>query len=145
MFHPDLVVTKSIEISASPDRVWKTLTDPDLIKEYLFGTETLTNWKVGSNIIFQGEYQGAAYMDKGIVLENILHQKIKYSYWSSFSGLQDLPENYAKITYNFESNSLGGTKFTWTQEGYSSMEGMEHSKNGMEDFLNTIKMIAEQK
>jgi uncharacterized protein YndB with AHSA1/START domain len=60
----DLKVSESVEINASPEKVWKVLTQPEFIKEYLFGTETITDWKVGSEVIFQGEYQGHKYKDK---------------------------------------------------------------------------------
>ncbi len=34
------------------------MTNPEKIKIYLFGTETGTDWKIGSSIIFKGEYDG---------------------------------------------------------------------------------------
>lgn len=43
--------------------------DPEKIKEYLFGTEVLTDWEMGSQIIFKGEYEGQQYEDKGNVIE----------------------------------------------------------------------------
>ena len=51
-----LIVSESIEIHEAPSKVWDALTNPEIIKKYLFGTETITDWKVGSEIIFQGEY-----------------------------------------------------------------------------------------
>ena len=41
----DLKSSSSVEINASPEKVWKVLTQPEFIKEYLFGTETITDWK----------------------------------------------------------------------------------------------------
>jgi len=49
----DLVVSESIDINAEPSKVWDALTDPAIIKKYLFGTETITDWMVGSEIIFR--------------------------------------------------------------------------------------------
>ena len=40
----DLVVSTCVEINAEPSKVWNVLTTPEIIKEYLFGTETITNW-----------------------------------------------------------------------------------------------------
>ena len=89
----NLIVSKSVDINAEPSTVWNALTNPDIIKEYLFGTETITDWKVGSEIIFQGEYKGHKYKDRGVVRENSLNKLLSYSYWSGFSGLEDKPEN----------------------------------------------------
>lgn len=139
----DLIVSHSVEIKAEPKQVWNALTNPEIIKEYLFGTETITDWKVGSEIIFQGEYEGHKYRDKGIVRENIPNQLLSYSYWSGFSGLEDKPENYSLITYTIEKNG-NSTKFTWTQKGFATEEGYQHSKSGMEAFLQQIKDIVER-
>lgn len=139
----DLVVSQSINVIASPEQVWDALTNPEIIKEYLFGTETITDWKVGSEVIFQGEYKGHKYCDKGIVRENIPLQLLSYSYWSGFSGLEDKPENYSLITYTVEKNG-NSTKFTWTQKGFATEQGYEHSKSGMEAFLQQIKDIIER-
>ena len=140
----DLTVSKSVEINAEPARVWNALTNPEIIKEYLFGTETITDWKVGSEIIFQGEYEGQKYRDKGVIKEIILNKVLSYSYWSGFSGLEDKPENYSLITYTLESSGNKKTKFTWTQKGYANEQSYEHSKNGMEEFLASIKAIIEK-
>src|ERR1700712_81221 len=98
-----LVVSQSIDITAPIEKVWVALTDPAIIAAYLFGTETITDWRPGSEIIFQGVYgenKEHSYRDKGIILENVLHKTISYSYWSGFSGTEDSPENYATITYS---------------------------------------------
>lgn len=64
----NLMVSKSIEINSAAENVWEVLTNPEKIKVYLFGTQTISDWKVGSPIIFQGEYEGHRYKDKGNVL-----------------------------------------------------------------------------
>jgi len=139
-----LRVSSSIEIHALPEKVWIILTQPKYIREYLYGTETLTDWEMGSPIIFQGVYNDIPYKDKGIVLDYIPFQKISYSYWSSFSGLEDIPENYSIITYSLYQLEGGRTRFNWTQEGYSSEEGRSHSELGMAGLLNSIKEITER-
>ncbi len=54
----NLKVSKSIEVNSNVKKVWDALTNPGKIKVYLFGTETITDWQIGSPIIFQGEYEG---------------------------------------------------------------------------------------
>ncbi len=39
----DLQVSESIVINADLAKVWDVLTNPEIIKEYLFGTETITD------------------------------------------------------------------------------------------------------
>ena len=143
----DLIVTGSTEVNADVSKVWKSLTNPAIIKEYLFGTETITDWKVGSEVIFQGvygEHGEHSYRDRGIVMENVLHERLSYTYWSGFSGLEDKPENYSLVTYTLVPLSNGHTEFTWTQEGYANQEGYEHAQSGMKAFLEQIKGIMER-
>lgn len=143
----NLVVSQSIDINASPAKVWDALTNPEIIKEYLFGTETVTDWKVGSEIIFQGAYgdnNEHSYRDRGVILENVPEKKLSYSYWSGFSGLEDKPENYATVTYTIDKKSDGVVTFTWEQKGFATEEGYQHSLNGMPAFLEQIKSIIER-
>ena len=48
----NLIAKQSITINAKAENVWEVLTNPEKIKIYLFGTETITDWKVGSSIIW---------------------------------------------------------------------------------------------
>ena len=56
----------TINIHTPVTEVWKALTEPALIKQYLFGTDTVTDWKKGSAIVYSGVYQGKSYQDKGL-------------------------------------------------------------------------------
>jgi len=55
-------------IHAPTSKVWDAITKPDLIKQYLFGTDVISDWKVGSPIIYKGEWEGKAFEDKGKIL-----------------------------------------------------------------------------
>ena len=140
----DLEVSQSIEVNKSVEKVWHALTTPALIKEYLFGTETVTDWKVGSPIVFQGEYEGHKYRDHGVILENVPNKKFAYSYWSGFSGTEDKPENYSTVIYTLESLSSDKTKFTWTQKGFATEQTYQHSLAGMTEFLKKVKEVMEK-
>src|SRR4051812_2931366 len=105
----------TVTINASSDKVWKALTDPAEIKKYFFGTNTKTDWQVGHPIIFEGEWQGKTYRDKGTILDFKPNKLIRYSYWSSMSGMEDKPENYVPVTYELDSHDTT-TKLTITQE-----------------------------
>ncbi|HHG85884.1 MAG TPA: SRPBCC domain-containing protein [Bacteroidetes bacterium] len=140
----ELSTAQSILITASPEAVWEVLTQPEQIAKYLFGTQTITDWKVGSTIVFQGEYNGQSYLDKGIVKENKLHERIVYAYWSGFSGLEDLPENYSTITYLIEKVADKQVNFTWQQQGFFSEEGLKHAASGLPAMLGQIKQQAEE-
>ena len=142
MLDNSLKVEKSVLINASKTKVWKALTDPALIKEYLFGTETITDWHVGSDLIFQGEWLGQAYKDKGHILEITPEQILSYDYWSGFSGLEDKPENYSIVTYRMQDEGEG-VRLSVSQKGFAAKENQDHSESGWSEVLQKIKEIAE--
>lgn len=140
----NLKVSKSIKINSNVENIWDALTNPEKIKVYLFGTETITDWKIGNPIIFQGEYDGHKYKDRGNVLENKYRELLKYNYWSGFSGLEDKIENYSIVTYKIDKVEDNQVEFTWTQEGFASEEGQQHSENGLYGMLEQIKKLVEE-
>ncbi len=139
----NLVATQSIEINASAAAVWEVLTNPEKIAIYLYGTQTITDWEVGSSILFQGEYDGHQYQDKGNVLEKKLNQVLKYNYWSGFSGLEDDLANYSIVAYTIDQLEENKVKFTWTQQGFANEKGQIHTQQGLGALLEQIKALAE--
>ncbi len=137
----DYVVEVSIMLNASPSKVWNVLTDPELIKKYLFGTDTVTDWKVGSDIKWMGVWKGKKYEDKGKILKVEHGKLLEYTYWSSMSGLPDTPENYKKVTYRI-TRGLKATKLTIIQTN-NTKEGKAHSEQNWKAVSEGIKKIIE--
>lgn len=138
----ELTITTSIEINADKAKVWDALTNPEKIKVYLFGTETLTDWKIGSEIIFQGEYQGQQYKDKRTILDFKTDELLQYSYWTGFTGLEDKPENYSLVAYKLDTTN-GKTLLTLTQTGYANEQAQQHSQTLWTNVLQQIKQMTE--
>ncbi len=137
-----LTFEASTPIKTTKAALWDALTNPEQIKKYLFGTETKTDWKVGSPITFSGAWDGKPYIDKGNILEIEAEKILKYNYWSSFSGTEDSPENYANVTYLI-SEKEGELTFTIIQDGIKSEEAFEHSKQSWQSILNSLKELLE--
>jgi uncharacterized protein YndB with AHSA1/START domain len=137
-----LTLKKSININASVSKVWEALTDKELIKQYFFGTNCVTDWEKGSAIFFRGEWDGKPYEDKGTILDIEKHKFILYNYWSSFSGTEDIPENYANIRYELSAEN-DKTICTVIQEGFKTKEALEHSETNWEMILEGLKKVVE--
>ena len=65
----DLIAQASTNIAAPVAAVWDALTNPALIKQYMFGTDVVSDWREGSPIFWRGEYEGRSYEDKGVILK----------------------------------------------------------------------------
>ena len=137
-----LVARAAITIGADAARVWDALTDPVQIKQYLFGTDAVSDWKVGSPVVFRGEWQGTRYEDKGTILKALPGRLLSMTYWSSVSGLEDRPENYATVTYELAADG-GGTRLTITQDNVADEKSREHSEKNWGSVLETMKKLLE--
>jgi uncharacterized protein YndB with AHSA1/START domain len=138
------VLEKTITVNAPAAEVWKALTDPEMVKQYFFGTNLICNWQKGSPIKFTGEWEGKTYEDKGTILDIEPGKFVKYTYWSSFSGTEDAPENYANISYELEPQN-GETRLTITQDNILSKEKYDHSDQNWELVLTQMKDLVERK
>ena len=134
----------STSINAPASKVWEALTKPELIKQYFFGTDTNTDWKVGSPITFKGKWEGKSYEDKGTILDVEHNKLIRYSYWSSMSGIEDKPENYVNTTYKLLGDD-NKTTLTVTQENIPDEKMKEHSEQNWRTVLNNLKKLLEKK
>lgn len=138
-----LTLNTSISINAPKSKVWMALIDPEQVKKYFFGTILKSNWKVGSAITFSGEWEGKPYMDKGTILEIEMEKILKYNYWSSFSGTEDKPENYATIVYSLEEKN-GETVVSILQDGIKTKEARDHSEETWKMVMNNLKELLEE-
>ena len=134
---------QSVFIAVPKEKVWEALVTPSLIKEYFFGTETISDFKKGSSIIYRGEWDGKTYEDKGTILEVIPNKLLKYNYWSSMSPLEDTPENYSDITYLLKEEKEG-TIFEVEQDNCRSEEVKKHSEENWKAVKNNMKLMLEK-
>jgi uncharacterized protein YndB with AHSA1/START domain len=140
----ELIATTSISIFSSPLEVWKALIDPEIIKEYMHGTETQTSWELHTPITFRGEWEGVPYIDKGEIIEIIPQRVLSYTYWSPLSGTEDFEDNYSIITYHISPYDEE-TTLTVTQDNISDDDKVIKAEENWMKTLTHIKKILELK
>ena len=137
-----LIAETSISVDATPAQVWKALTTPKLIKKYLMGTDVSTDWKEGSTINYNGEYEGKKYHDKGIIKKIVPEKLLQSTYLSSMSGKKDKPENYNLVTYKITKRD-DKTVITLSQDNNSTEKEKEHSTENWKMVLKKLKEVVE--
>lgn len=138
----NLTATNTVVFNASVEKVWDALVNPEKIKQYLFGTNAVSDWKEGSDLFFRGEWNGQTYEDKGKIITFDPNKKFEYTYWSAFSKLPDTPENYSHLTFELEENG-DTTTLKYTQQGFANEEGKEHSMKNWEGVMGKMKEMVE--
>jgi len=142
MMTKEYIARAEIVIHAPASDVWDALVKPELISQYLFGTEVTTDWQVGSPITYKGVWENKPYEDKGEVLQVDREKTLVSTYWSSMSGLPDMPENYKTIRYELSLDQKG-TKLVITQDNNDSEEEANLSAEKWKGVLGGIKKIVE--
>ena len=138
----NLIAQASTTIHAPASKVWEALTKPELIKQYFFGSDVVTDWKVGSPIYYRGEWQGRSYEDKGTVLAVEQNKRLVSTHWSPLSGVPDTPENYHTVTYLLAEHN-GSTDVTITQDHNASEDEKSHSEQNWQMVLDGLKKLLE--
>ena len=138
----NLTAKSTIIVNAPASKVWQALTDPKLIKQYLFGTDAKSDWKEGSTLTYSGVWEGKAYEDKGKILKVVPEKLLETTYWSSMRGLPDQPENYNKVTYQLSAEN-GSTTLTITQDNVKTEQEREHSEKNWGMVLQGLKKLLE--
>jgi uncharacterized protein YndB with AHSA1/START domain len=139
----DLLVRVHETINAPVDKVWDALTNPEVVKQYFFGTNQQSDWKKGSDITWTGEWEGKTYQDKGKILDVIPNKKLQYTYLSSMSGKEDKPENYATVTIELAANN-NHTELKLEQDGSESEQARDHSADNWKMILHEMKKLVEK-
>lgn len=139
----NLVCETSITIDADVSKVWKAITTPRLIKKYLFGTTVTSDWKEGSTITYEGEYEGKKYKDKGVIKKLEPEKIFQSTYWSSMGGKEDKPENYNLVTYKLTPKN-GKTVVTLSQDNIQSEKEKKHSEENWKMTLKSLKKVVEE-
>ena len=137
-----LIARQALVINAPIAAVWDALVNPVMIKQYLFGTNAISEWKEGSPIVFTGEWEGKHYEDKGTILRLEPGRLLQYSYFSPMSGQPDTPENYHTITIEVSPRG-SGTSLSLTQDNNATEEAREHSEKNWGMVLEGMKKILE--
>ncbi len=132
----------AIEIKAPASKVWEALTEPAIVKQYFFGTDLTSDWEQGSPITWEGEWEGNAYKDTGTILEIEPGTRVKYNYWSSMAGTENVPENYVDITYELV-EAGGSTTLFITQEKIKTEEAKQHSEQNWQWVFGKMKEMIE--
>lgn len=145
-----LIVQNSILINANAGKVWDALVNPEQTKKYMFGCQTVSDWKIGSSLLWQAIYEGKEMVFvKGIILDLQPNRLLKYTVIDPNAPMADIPENYLNVTYGLEEQN-GQTNLTVFQDGFEdAADGekryreVQNNGEGWNPILVEIKKLVE--
>lgn len=144
-------VVSVIKINVPAAKVWDALVNPEQTKKYMFGCETVSDWKPGSPLLWRMEYEGKELIAvKGDIVAIEPGKRLVYTTIDPNNpAVADVPENYLTVTYDLSSNN-DQTILTVTQGDYNKVADgerrYEEAYNGGEGWnpiLVQIKALLE--
>lgn len=145
-----LTVQNSVIINALPSVVWDALTNPEQTKKYMFGCETVSDWNVGSPLLWRGNQDGQEMVFvKGHIVALEPERLLAYTTIDPNSAVEDIPENYLTVTYHLSGEDRQ-TVLTVTQGDYATVaDGPRRYQEtmdggGWDSVLIAIKELIEQ-
>jgi uncharacterized protein YndB with AHSA1/START domain len=137
-----IITTTTVKINAPVARVWNALTDPDVIKEYMFDTTVISDWKEGGSITWKGEWKGKPYEDNGVILSIVQEKLLQYSHFSSAEDMEDKEENYHIVTIELF-DEPDGVLVVLSQDNNASQKAKDESEKNWNMMLQSMKEILE--
>ena len=145
-----LRVTNTITINAPIGKVWDALVNPEQTKKYMFGCETVSDWKVGSPLLWKMIHEGQEMIPiKGFIVTIEPNKKLTYTVIDPFASYPDIPENHLNVHYELATKD-GQTVLTVSQDGFeTAAEGEKRYKDvynngdGWNPILVEIKKVVE--
>jgi uncharacterized protein YndB with AHSA1/START domain len=145
-----LIVKNQVLIDGTLSQVWDMLTNPEKTKLYMFGCKTVTDWKPGAELLWQGSYEGKEMIFvKGYILDIIPHKLLRYSVIDPNATYPHTPENHLTVTYQLE-ESNGQVVLTVSQDGFENAaegtkryEEVSNKGEGWNPILIEIKKLVE--
>ncbi|TAK56796.1 MAG: hypothetical protein EPO24_10650 [Bacteroidetes bacterium] len=143
----ELFIKKTVTINAAAMQVWDALVNPEKTKQYMYGCEAISDWKVGSPLLWNGVADGKTitYV-KGNIVSFDPGKRLQFTVFDPHGSYEDIPSNYLHVTYElFEDN--GKTTLTVTQGDYSKVaEGEKRYQHSLKDWdiIQLLKEVAEK-
>lgn len=138
-----MIVEEEVLFKASIKEVWNLIINPEMTKQYMFGCEVFSDWKIGSPVYWKGQTEDGKEVIyvKGEVLEFQEGMKVTTTTFDPSSGIKDIPENYVNLTYQLK-EVVEGTLLTIIQGDFAGAEKgrkrYEESKTGWKDIVIPI-------
>jgi len=130
----------TIYINASPERVWRAITDGEETVQYYYGTRVNSDWKVGSRVSY--DYPDGTVAADGEVIECTPPTRLETTFLAHWSPEAEA-EGPIRHVWELEEED-GQTRLTVTSKGLKPGSKMaEGLSNGMIFIVSGLKTFVE--
>ena len=141
-----MIIKEEVSFKANPEKVWDLLINPEMTKQYMFGCEVISDWEIGSPIIWKGKTEDGKEVIyvKGEIIDFVNGSKVTSTMFDPNMGIADVPKNYVNLTYEVIPKK-SGCQLIITQGDFQGADNaekrFEESKQGWKMVIPTMKKI----
>lgn len=111
-----LIIKEEILIEGTKKEVWDALINPKKTRQYMFNCEAVSNWEVGSRLLWNAEVNGEiTTFVSGVVRNFDPENKLVFTTFDPHSSIEDIPENHIPVTYTLKGKN--GQTFLSVMQG----------------------------
>ena len=134
-------VEKTVTLHADAATVWDALTNPQVTRKYFFGCEAISDWKVGSPLIFRVEADGQEMIPvRGVITAIEPNTRLEHTCFAA--EFEDVPDKHTTVTYTLESNG-GITELSISQGEFHEESTLSQHDTNWDHVLNGLKTLLE--
>lgn len=139
-----MIINEIVTFKASQEQVWDLLTNPEKTRQYMFGSEVISTWNVGDSIEWKGktEVGEAIVFVKGEIVEYTVGKLLTQTMFDPHMGLDDIPENYARLTYAL-TETPEGSSLQITQDFTGVANAQKRFEESRQGWPMVIKLMKE--
>ena len=137
-------IKKSVYIDAKPEVVFDALTSSDAIVNYFPIKKVTSEWKVGGEVLLDGEIDGKPFRDHGVIEALSRPSRFQYSYWSDNHGTERTLENHLTISYRLLLQR-NGTQLDLEHSNLRSEQMFKIMETVWDSLLNSFRNYVEHR
>ena len=134
-------IKKTVKLKAQPQEVWEALTNPDITRQYFYGCEAISQWQVGSPLIFRftsGEEESIPV--KGVIKSVEPSSFLEHTCFDA--EFENDPAQHTTVTYSLVQDGEA-TQLTVTQGEFPDDDDLEKHDASWSHVLEGLKSLLE--
>ena len=139
-------VERRVTIAATPAAVWRALTEPALMRQWMGEPEMQldidADWRAGGLFVVRG-FHHVRFESRGTVRTFEPERTLEYTQLSSLSRLPDVPESYCVLSFALAPQGAG-TSMTLTLRDFPTHTIYKHLDFYWRTTLEILKQLVER-